>query len=354
MSDTEKLEPASQGERQPDHADGEIGEENDPSLNKGGLEPADRDDQACANNSDTKSKEHSTTETLPLAQQETARDDEKEDKDPSSDKDELKLTDSPHDVVRSKAQGQQVTQQVISREEDLKTLGDEQITAVAENSEDTPVELNIKILWTFAVLFAILLVFYFFHYMFKNDATLESKILSGDTTESLRALKELTIQNHDTIYTTMLLILIIILFAGFGFIMFYKDTVKHHSDTKWDVVRKASQALRFKEINIQRLKGDWNSEKSERKKLQKDIGKRLEEIKKLKKENEENLDKISVLEEQKKKKEVQDNLKDRKRDLKKKVNKANEKSKQGMSTTSLQENVIPQQKPEEDGWCNIQ
>lgn len=351
MSDTKKESATnplpSQGELQSDHADDEIDapppmetssedEEDDP----GKLKSEDADDEI----SDMKAKEHSTitkskhkprhkpadgadplcdsgekvkkkassliTETPPMAQQESSRDDEE---DFLPNEGELEPAHSANDVVRSKAKEHKSQLQVAQRltsSEDLtvsKTLEDEQITTVAENSEENPqVALIVKIPLMIAILLIILFVFYFGYSLSKlgsNDATLEDKILSGNKIDSLKILKESTIQNYNTIYMIVIWILLIILFGGFGLVIFYKDMLKHHSNSKWDVVRTALRAVGIKQIAIRRLQGDLKSESSQREKLLKDIHEYSEELKKAKIKDTENLNRINELEEQKKEKE---------------------------------------------------
>lgn len=350
MSDTKKESLAnplpSQGELQSDHADDEIDapplmetssedEEDDPgklqsedtddeisgmkakehpaitkSKHKPRHKPADRADPLC--DSGAKVKKKDITETPPMAQQESSRDDKV---DSFRNKGELEPAHSAkYDVVRSKAKEHksqmQVAQRWLTSSEDLtvsKTLEDEQITTVAENSEENPqVALIVKIPLMMAILLIILFVFYFGYSLSKlgsNDATLEDKILSGNKIDSLKMLKESTVQNYNTIYMIVIWILLIILFGGFGLVIFYKDMLKHHSNSKWDVVRTALRAVGIKQIAIRRLQGDLKSESSQREKLLKDIHEYSEELKKAKIKDTENLNRINELEEQKKEKE---------------------------------------------------
>jgi myosin heavy subunit len=178
----------------------------------------------------------------------------------------------------------------------------EKIFATARNDEEAPVTLIVKICWGFAAIAVICLVSFVGYSLLRtqsNDANLEDRIMSGDKAESLRALKQQSIQNYFTIFVIVIVVLVLIMSAGFGYLIYFKDATKHETNKTWNVVHSAEQAVDFNEDVISKLTGDLRLQVAHISNLEHDVDKYTVEIDELSKKDDRNQEKITELMEQK-------------------------------------------------------
>ena len=204
-------------------------------------------------------------------------------------------------------QTRQLVQQVTSHEElavakayrtDLK----ENIYDTARNDEEAPVSLTVKICWGLAAVAVIGLVSFVGYSLLRtqsNDANLEDKIMSGDKAESLRALKQQSIQIYVTIFVIVIVVLILVMSAGFGYLIYFKDATKHETNKTWNVVHSAERAVDFNEDVISRLTGDLRVQVAHISNLEHDVDKYSAKIDELSKKDDKNQERIRELMEQK-------------------------------------------------------
>ena len=217
------------------------------------------------------------------------------------------------DGVALAGQTRQVTQRITSEEElaiakATREVYKEQIYATARNSDEAPISLVVKICWVLAALAVVCLVGFVCYSLLQtqtHDTTLEDRIMSGNKAESLRALKQQSIQNYFTIFVIVIVLLVLVMSAGFGYLIYFKDTEKHETHKRWDVVHSAEQAVDYNEKVISQLTTDLNVQISQISSLKSDVNKYSAKIDELSQNNEENQEEIKDLMRKKGEKEAQ-------------------------------------------------
>ena len=180
-------------------------------------------------------------------------------------------------------------------------LKDEIYTA-AESTESVPVTLVVKICWTLAALTVVSLVAFVCHALLQtqsHDANLEEKIMSGNKAESLRALKQQSVQSYFTIFVMVIVVLVLLMSAGFGYLLFYKDAAKHDDHQKQQIVRKALKAVDTQEGKIMRLTADRDIQMVMICQLEKEVRGFETQIEEMKNKDVRNEEEIKLLMEQK-------------------------------------------------------
>ena len=135
----------------------------------------------------------------------------------------------------------------------------EHIFVTARNNEEAPVSPIVKMCWGFAALVLICLVSFVSYSLLQtqsNDASLAERIMSGDMLASLIALKEHSIQTYFTIFIIMILVLILFMTTGFGYLIYFKDAAERETHKKYGLVHVAEKAIHSHEDVIRKLRED--------------------------------------------------------------------------------------------------
>ena len=191
----------------------------------------------------------------------------------------------------------------ITQSEQLK----DEIHTAAQSTEAVPVTFVVKICWTLAALTVVSFVAFVCHALLQtqsHDVNLEEKIMSGNKVESLRALKQQSVQSYFTIFLMVIVVLVLLMSAGFGYLLFYKDAAIHEDHQRQQIVKKAIKAVDTQEGKIMRLTADRDIQMIMICQLEKDVRgfeTHLEEMKNKEVRNEEE---IKLLVEQKSEKEA--------------------------------------------------
>lgn len=156
-----------------------------------------------------------------------------------------------------------------------------------------------------AIVFLVAFVFYSFLSAKSNDADLEEKIMSGDQLESMKALRQHSIQNVVQIFAIVIGILLLSIFVGFGLLMYYKDTAEHQHEKRMSVVRAASNTFEYSEDMMSQLTSNLHVEIEKVGGLERDVDRCTKEISVLNEEKAEDKAKIEELKDEKAKKEAE-------------------------------------------------
>ena len=168
----------------------------------------------------------------------------------------------------------------------------ENIFVTARKDEEAPISPTVKILVGSAALLVVGLVFYIGYSLLRTDASLEDRIMSGDKAGSLRALKEHSIQNNFTIFVIVIVVLFLVMLAGFGYFIYFKDATKHEMKKTWNVVHCAEQAVDYNQSFISKLTGDVRIQTLQIDNLQQEVNRCSAELSKKDENNEEMIRKL--------------------------------------------------------------
>ena len=183
----------------------------------------------------------------------------------------------------------------------------EQFFTLARENKTAPTSSAVKIYWGVAAVSSILLVSFVIYTLLRtqsSDANLEDRILSGDKTESLKALKEQSIQNYFTIFMLIIGVLLVGMFVAFGHFQYSKETTQYEKEKSLDVMHSARQTFDVSEDAISKLTGDLQMNKLVVATLEFEVDKCTKEIDGLSEKDEKNMEKIAELKEQKAEKEA--------------------------------------------------
>ena len=150
------------------------------------------------------------------------------------------------------------TEELIAAKE-IRSAKREQFFTLACENKTAPASRAVKIYWGVAAVALILLASFVIYTLLRtqsSDVNLEDRILSGDKTESLRALKELSIQNYITFFMLIIGMLLVGMFVVFGHLQYSKDTTQHQSEKNLDVMRSARKHFDISEDTISKLTDD--------------------------------------------------------------------------------------------------
>ena len=182
----------------------------------------------------------------------------------------------------------------------------EQFYAAASESSAAPASLVVKICWCAAAFAIVLLVALVCHSLLRtqsNDASLEEKIISGDKLEGLKALREHSIQSLFSTFTIVIMMLVLGIFAGFGLLLWFKDTDQHQSKRRMEMVRAATNTFEFSEDLMAQLSANLRVQITTVESLERDVDGYTKQIEKLHEEGSKDKEKIEKLQEEKAKKE---------------------------------------------------
>ena len=138
-----------------------------------------------------------------------------------------------------------------------------------------------------------------------SDASLEEKIISGDKLEGLKALRQHSIQNLFSTFAIVVGVLVLGIFAGFGLMLYFKDTTQHQSQRRMEMVRAATNTFEFSEDLMAQLTANLQVQLATVGNLERDVERYTEQIEKLNEEGSNNREQIDELQEQKAKKEAE-------------------------------------------------
>jgi hypothetical protein len=219
-------------------------------------------------------------------------------------KDEEQLADSAIDVrVPS---GSVLSRDFVQAKQVLKEKRREFI-ATATRSEAAPVEPVVKALWSFAALAVVLLVLFVGYSLLRtqsNDTVLEDSIMSGDRLESLKVLRQHSIQNLSTTFIIVIGMLVLTMFAVFGYLLYSKDTQQHQSKKQQAVVLAATTTFSQSDDITAQLVTSLELQKATVETLKHEVDLYTKEIEKLNKEGCKSREKMEQLTQQKAKKEA--------------------------------------------------
>ena len=178
---------------------------------------------------------------------------------------------------------------------------------IATDSKAAPTTLAVKLCWGSAAVVVLLLVLFVGHSLLRtqfDDTTLEDKIMSGDKLESLKALRQHSVQNLFSTFVTVVGVLILGIFAGFGLLLYFRDTTQHQAEKRMEIVRAATNTFEFSEDMMSQLTATLQVQITTVENLEREVGQYTEQIEKLNQEGTKNREKIEELQEQKAKKEA--------------------------------------------------
>ncbi len=128
-----------------------------------------------------------------------------------------------------------------------------------------------------------------------NDASLEEKIISGDKLEGLKALRQHSIQNLFSTFAIVVGVLVLGIFAGFGLMLYFKDTTQHQSQRRMEMVRAATNTFEFSEDLMAQLTANLQVQLATVGNLERDVERYTEQIEKLNEEGSNNREQIDVV-----------------------------------------------------------
>lgn len=178
---------------------------------------------------------------------------------------------------------------------------------VVGSNATAPVTPIVTICWSLAALLLILLVFFVAYSLLRmqsSNETLET-VMSGDKFKSIKALKEQESQNTLTIYVMSLGVVAFLMFAGFGYLLYFKDTTQHEGDKRLVMVHTVMDQFDCDRDAIDELTSDLRVQMLAVRTLEAEIGDYTEQLDRLNKKDEKNQRKMEELKEQKAAKEAE-------------------------------------------------
>ena len=211
------------------------------------------------------------------------------------------------DRVIGKSSRQVALAQDIAVAKEIRAEKKERFFDAATDNRAAPKTLVVKLCWGSAAIAVLLLVLFVGYSLLQtqsSDTTLEDKIMSGDKLESLKALRQHSIQNLFSTFVIVVGVLLLGVFAGFGLLLYFKDTTQHQAEKRLEIVRAASSTFEFSEDMMSQLTASLTVEIATAENLKREVDQYTAEIEKLSEEGTKHREKIEELQEQKAKKEA--------------------------------------------------
>ena len=135
--------------------------------------------------------------------------------------------------------------------------------SAASSSTAVPVSTSVKICWLLATLLLIFLVLFVAHSLLQTQSgseSLETKVLSGDKFESIKALKEQ--DNNFAILVMTIGMVSFFMLAGFGHLLYFKDTIQYEGEKRLEIVCTAMQHFDCDRDTIEKLRSNLRVQKN--------------------------------------------------------------------------------------------